>query len=494
MQLAEFEPPIVWRHFAAIAAIPRPSKHEAALREHLVAWARGRGLTAECDDAGNLLLRKAARAGCENAPTLALQAHLDMVCQARSGVAHDFLQSPVTPVERDGWLTAEATTLGADNGIGVALALAALEDETLVHGPLEVLLTVDEEAGMGGAHGLANGWLKATHMLNLDTEAWGEFYLGCAGGCDVNVSASYPTTPPEPGAQAWQLVVGGLRGGHSGCDIHLKRGNANRRLAAALAALDTTLPGGLRLARLSGGTARNALPREASAVFTCAAGQETAARARLAALQETWRAELAGDSSDPGDSGLSLELTPAAPPAAVLERAAQEALLAALNATPYGVAALSADFPGVVETSNNLGVIDLEAGKFSANLMVRSLRDDGTRALATRIAAVFAAAGCEVSIDGHYPGWTPNPASPLLALCQRVYRQTFGGAAHVQVIHAGLECGLIGAKYPGLDTVSFGPTIQGAHAPGERVEIASVGRCWTLLRALIGEISTLAQT
>jgi dipeptidase D len=467
------------------------------LRQHLQDWARARGLAASTDAAGNLLLRKAATAGCETAPTLALQGHLDMVCQAKSGVAFDFLQSPISPHIDGDWLRAENTTLGADNGIGVALALAALEDPTLRHGPLEVLLTVDEEAGMGGAHGLQPGWLKARYMLNLDTEEWGEFYLGCAGGCDVNVSAelaseSTPTSPPAA-MRTWTLSLAGLRGGHSGCDIHLRRGNANRLLAEALLALDRALVGTTRLATLDGGNARNALPREASATLCFAASDEGPARSCLDNLLGQWRTALGGADGD-GELTLRLDAAPASA-VRVLEKAAQQALLSALTSCPYGVAAQSRDFPGVVETSNNLGIVRLAGGSFSANLMVRSLRDADTRRLAEKIAGAFTTAGCRVDIDGHYPGWTPNPSSPLLALCQRVYHQTFGADSTVQVIHAGLECGIIGAKYPGLDIVSFGPTIRGAHAPGEAVEIASVGRCWTLLRALIEELAQMrAQT
>lgn len=488
--IAKLAPPIVWQHFATLCAIPRPSKHEAALRQHLLDWATTRGLAAATDAAGNLLLRKAATSGCEQAPTLALQGHLDMVCQAQSGVAFDFLHSPISPHIDGDWLRADATTLGADNGIGVALALAALDDTALRHGPLEVLLTVDEEAGMGGAHGLQPGWLQATYMLNLDTEEWGEFYLGCAGGCDVNVSADFATelatTPPPAEFHTWTLNLAGLRGGHSGCDIHRRRGNANRLLAEALLALDQALAGATALATLDGGNARNALPREAGATLCFAASGEAPARRCLDQLLGQWRTALGGADGDAGVT-LQLQASPAAAPA-VLAKAAEQALLSALTSCPYGVAAMSADFPGVVDSSNNLGIVKLADGRFEANLMVRSLRDPATRALAENIAGVFTAAGCRVDIAGDYPGWTPNPSSPLLALCQRVYRRQFGAYATVQVIHAGLECGIIGAKYPGLDTVSFGPTIRGAHAPGESVEIASVERCWTLLRALIEEL------
>ena len=491
MPLSQLSPPLVWRHFATLCATPRPSKHEAALVDHLMGWASSCGFDCATDETGNLLIRKAASAGYEAAPTLALQGHLDMVCQARSGVSHEFLRTPITPGIDGDWLHAETTTLGADNGIGVALALAVLEDTHLRHGPLEVLLTVDEEAGMGGAIGLQPGWLKATRMINLDTEEWGEFYLGCAGGCDVNVSATLPQVPLADGNVLFELRIEGLRGGHSGCDIHRRRGNANRLLAAALATLLAEFGDRFQLLALRGGTARNALPREATALLALPAVLAGQATRGLDKRVAEWESTLIGPD---GEHEIVLRLEQMTTFArSALDTSASSALISALNATPYGIRTLSGDFAGVVETSNNLGIIDLAEGKFTANLMVRSLRDDEPRRLATDIGAVFQKAGFGVTVEGHYPGWTPNPTSPLLALCQRVYRRTFSTDAAVQVIHAGLECGIIGAKYPGLDTVSFGPTIRGAHAPGERVEIASVGRCWTLLCAIISELATLRQ-
>ncbi|MDQ1260067.1 MAG: dipeptidase [Pseudomonadota bacterium] len=483
--IATLSPALVWKHFATLCSIPRPSRHEAALREHLIAWAQGRGLPSETDAAGNLLIRKPASPGLEQVPPLALQAHLDMVCQANSGYAHDFLTMPITAEVQDGWLVAKNTTLGADNGLGVALALAALEDDSLLHGPLEVLLTVDEEDGMGGAHGLQGGWLQAAHMLNLDTEEWGEFYLGCAGGADVLVQAQWPMQPVAQDSALWTLQISGLRGGHSGCDIHLPRGNANRLLAQALQALQFALGDAVQLVALRGGTARNALPREARAVLALPADSLAQAQGVVEILAQQWRSTLvvAGGDSQVAVQWLSAEVANAR----AVPAAAQRALVQALCIAPYGVRAMSPHFAGVVETSNNLGVVTLQDGAFSANLMVRSLRDAQTAMLADAIATVFRSAGATATVDGHYPGWTPNPHSPLLAQCQAVFRQTFGEDSRLQVIHAGLECGLINAKYPGMDTVSFGPTIRGAHAPGERVEIASVAHCWTLLRALIAQ-------
>jgi dipeptidase D len=482
--VANLEPRIVWAHFATLCAIPRPSKGEARLREYLQCWAAARGLASSVDAAGNLIVRKAASPGRESVAGMVLQSHLDMVCQNNADTPHDFTRDAIVPVLRDGWLLAPGTTLGADNGIGVALILAALEDRSLVHGPLEALFTVDEEAGMGGARGLASDSLKSRLMLNLDSEAWGEFFLGCAGGIDVDVCrAGAPEAPPE-GSEASVFVridVRGLRGGHSGLNIHEGRGNAIKLLVRILRQLEAHWD--IRLATLQGGTARNALPREACATLALPATALAPVSGALAELQATLCRELAGI-----DGKLSIVLTPSAA-TQVMARAEQALWLAALHAAPYGVRRMSVEIPGVVETSNNLGVIDLAPGEGRCNFMVRSLVDSAAIELADEIVSLFALAQTPVEQSGYYPGWRPNPASPLLALCQAAYRQSFGAESTTQVIHAGLECGIIGGKYPDLDMVSFGPTIHGAHAPGETVEVASVERCWRLLRAILADIA-----
>lgn len=474
------EPAPVWKHFATLCAIPRPSKQEEGLRRRLADWATARGLGVEIDAAGNLLIRKPASPGKEGRSGVILQAHLDMVCQANGGIAHDFSKDPIRAVERDGWLVAEETTLGADNGIGVAMALAVLEDDTLEHPPLEALLTVDEEVGMGGAHGLQPGVLAGKRMLNLDTEEWGEFYLGCAGGCDITIGRHCRTEAIPAGYQVRRLSVSRLWGGHSGVDIHLGRGNANKLLVRLLRRLEKITD--LRLAAMSGGTARNALPREAWADVALPARDDAALVRLLTDLQALFRSELAGIDED-----VALESRPARA-AAAISLSDQSDLLAALHAAPHGVRCMSAAFEDVVETSNNLGLVSLTNGDFSANLMVRSLRPSGTELLADEITSLFTLAGCQVTVSGEYPGWTPNPHSALLALCRDVFAREFRTEAKIQVIHAGLECGVIGAKYPDLDTVSFGPTIRGAHAPGERVQIASVDRVWRLLKAILAEM------
>ncbi|UJB30597.1 aminoacyl-histidine dipeptidase [Chromobacterium sp. Beijing] len=479
-RIAELEPKVVWEHFQTLCEIPRPSKHEQQLRDYLKGWAELRGLDTVVDEVGNLIIRKPATPGYENRVGVVLQGHLDMVCQANTGTEHDFFKDPIRPTLQDGWLVAENTTLGADNGIGVALGMAVLNSEEVPHGPIEVLLTLDEEAGMGGALGLGTGLLQGQYLINIDTEEWGEFYMGCAGGVDVNVSRGYASETRPAGYQAASLVIKGLRGGHSGADIHLGRGNANKILIRLIRELEAETD--LRVASFKGGTARNALSREAFAAVAFPAADAAKVAAKLDAFQSLLRFELAGV-----DEGVTvvqerIELDK------VLARADQGAIFAALHAAPHGVKRMSQRVEGVVETSNNLGVVVLEDGKLFANLMVRSLLDSGTWMLAREVESLFLLAGCQVDMEGGYPGWAPNPQSKLLALFQQVYASEFGGEAQVQVIHAGLECGILGSKYPGMDMVSFGPNIRGAHAPGERVEVESVGKAWHLLKAVLAAV------
>lgn len=477
---AGLEPIAVWSHFATLCAIPRPSKGEDALREHLRTWALGQGLACEVDAAGNLIVRKPASAGYESAPGVILQAHLDMVCQKNADSAHDFSRDAIVPQLRDGWLLAEGTTLGADNGMGVAMMLAVLADTTLQHGPVEALFTVDEEAGMGGARGLPSGVLQGRLMLNLDTEDWGEFYLGCAGGLDVDVERAAAAEPLAPAAAVFEIALRGLRGGHSGVDIHEERGNANKLLVRVLKSLENSLS--LRLVSLRGGTARNALAREAFAVIALDAPVAGDLPMLLEALQAELRRELQGV-----DDALTLTAQ-AASATQVLSPVEQRIWLDTLHAAPHGVRRMSRQVAGVVETSNNLGIVDISPAGGRCNFMVRSLVDRAGVALADEIVSLFALSNTPAKKSGFYPGWAPNPDSPLLAVCRRVFARDFGGEAKVKVVHAGLECGIIGEKYPGLDIVSFGPTIRGAHAPGERVEVAAVARCWRLLQAILAEL------
>lgn len=480
--LDSLTPAIVWRHFRTLCNTPRPSGHEAELRALIERWADARGLTHERDSAGNLLVRKPATPGCEQAPGIILQGHLDMVAQANADHPHDFTTDPIETYIADGWLHARNTTLGADNGMGVAAALAVLEDDSLRHGPLEALFTVEEESSMGGALELAENWLEGDILLNLDSEDRGQVYIGCAGGADVLVTANLPTSTLRDDERPWRLSLTGLVGGHSGIDIHKGRGNANRLLVRVLRALE---PYGARLIDYHGGTLRNALPREAFATLALADDEGEAAQARLGELQAELAAELAGV-----DDGLTLALEEIeSAPDEALTSTASHMLVAALHVAPYGVERMSVEVPGVVETSNNLGVVTLEGGRFDLCALVRSLRDSATRDIADRFRALFALIGAETRVENTYPGWTPDPESPLLARFRQLHQRQLGSDPEVKVIHAGLECGILGGKYPALAMISFGPQIRGAHSPNERVEIDSVDEFWQLLRALIEELA-----
>lgn len=477
--MTHLQPRTVWAHFATLCAIPRASYQEAALRRHLIGWAESHGIAHAVDAAGNLILKKPASPGCESAPGVILQGHLDMVCQANAGTPHDFARDAITAAVRDGWVIAENTTLGADNGIGVALALATLEEPDLEHPALEVLLTVNEESGMDGARGLAPGTLHGKTLLNLDTEEWGHFYLGCAGGVDVEVRRECGLERVPQDYVVLRFDVSGLRGGHSGIDIHLGRGNAIKLLAEALR--DLSAHTDVRLIEMKGGSARNAIPREAYAVCALPAaavpGIDDWAEHRLA----SWRERFA--EQDP-KVAFCYEMDEM-PLGDALQQAERDRVLAFLDVCMNGVSRMSEDFNGVVDTSDNLGVLNLVQGVFKATFKVRSLHDGRADALADKLVAHAQGYDLSAHKDGAYPGWTPNPSSSLLALCQQVYATEFGLPAHLQVIHAGLECGLLAASHPQLDMISFGPDIRGAHAPGEKVEIDSVARCWLLLKAVL---------
>ena len=475
-------PHSVWTHFSTLCAIPRPSYHEAALRNHLIAWAQSLGIESGVDAAGNLILRKPASPGCEDKPGVILQGHLDMVCQANAGTPHDFERDPIHAVVNDGWVEAKGTTLGADNGIGVALALAALEEPGLRHPPLEVLLTVNEESGMDGARGLAPGSLRGKMLINLDTEEWGHFYLGCAGGVDVEVRHECAQEALPTGYVIMRMGIAGLRGGHSGIDIHSGRGNAIKLLAEALR--DLAAHTDLRLIALHGGTARNAIPREAFAVCALPFAAATQIHEWEQHRHEAWQQRFAQT-----DARVSFvceldDMSEVEGEKAVTQ-VERDRLLAFLDTSVNGVSDMSDTFPGVTDTSSNLGVVALAQGAFKATFKVRSLHDARADALADKLISFAASFSLHAWKEGSYPGWTPNLSSPMLALCQQVYTGEFGQPASLQVIHAGLECGLLAASHPHLDMISFGPDIRGAHAPGEKVEIESVGYCWQLLKAVL---------
>ena len=478
------DPAILWRHFRTLCNIPRPSGHEAALVAYLIDWAEARGLAHDRDAFGNLRLRKPATSGHESAAGIVLQGHLDMVAQAASDSDHDFTRDSLDTYLEDGWLKARGTTLGADNGLGVAAALAVLEDDSLVHGPLEALFTLEEETSMGGALNLAENWLEGRYLLNLDSEDRGQVYIGCAGGADINVAHEFATSSLKDAEAELELTIGGLVGGHSGLDIHRGRGNANRLMSRALVALAEFKP---RLVSWSGGTLRNALPREATVGVVIYDERVAAARQRLADFEAQIRDELRETDPD-----VSLSVTRGNAENALSVEDTQR-LVAVLDAAPYGVERMSAAVEGVVETSSNLGVVQLREGRFHLCALVRSLRDDAVTMMEQRIRGLFALIGATTVAENAYPGWQPAPDAQLLARFCSLHESVTGRAPEIKVIHAGLECGILGAKYPQLEMISFGPLIRGAHSPSERVEVESVGEFWQVLKGLITELAEPAK-
>lgn len=473
--IAELNPQPLWKHFAKLCEIPRPSKHEDKVVAYILDFANARGLDVKLDKIGNIIIKKPATPGMEDRKILAMQSHVDMVPQKNADTDHDFLTDSIKPYIDGEWVTAEGTTLGADNGIGVAAILALLESTDIPHPPLEALLTIDEEAGMTGAKNLQPGYFEAELLLNLDTEDEGELYVGCAGGVDVNVALPYTAEPVPADHKAFKLSVRGLRGGHSGLDIDKGRGNANkianRIIDAAQAELET-----LRIARLDGGSLRNAIPRESFTVITVPA--DNAARLMEIALQQIAiiKAELDNEAK------LDITLDECDAPDSVMDSASQRKLILALRACPNGVERMSTALAGIADTSNNLARVVTEtedgASRVRIQCLVRSLSDSARDQHGLNVAAAFELAGAKTSLDNAYPGWTPNMQSPLLALMKNVYKEMEGADPEVKVIHAGLECGLLAKPYPHWDMVSFGPTIRRAHSPEERVHIKSVGNFW----------------
>ncbi len=479
--VAELEPRAVWRHFDEILAIPRGSKREARMRDHVIALARARGLAHDVDSVGNLVVRKPASPGRAGVPITILQAHLDMVQEKNDDVTHDFERDPIQP-RRDGeWLKATGTTLGADNGIGVAAMLAVLEADDLEHGPLELLFTVDEETGLTGASGLSPTLLAGRRLINVDSEEEGIVTIGCAGGATTRIELTLDDEPSPSGARALDVRLHGLRGGHSGIDIHLQRGNAVALLARTLHAAASAGP--IRLAAFSGGNAHNAIPREARATLVTDAKSVEPVRRAIAAETEAIRAEYTK-----ADPGLTPTVADGVAPARVWTLDATARALALLTGLPHGVLMMSLDIPGLVETSDNLATVAVDGRKLSVLLSTRSSVASALAALRRKIRAIATLAGAQVSEQDGYPGWKPDVSSPLLAILKSVHEERTGRAPGVGAVHAGLECGIVGEKYPGMDMVSFGPQIEAPHSPDERVRIDSVGRFYDLLTAVLARL------
>lgn len=479
MNELELEPAPLFDAFLELSRIPRGSRQESAAMQWFVARARRAGCEVQQDATGNVLARKAAMPGREAAVPVALQCHIDMVCEKNGATVHDFRRDPIA-VWRDGeMLRARGTTLGADNGIGVATALAVLESRQIAHGPLEVLVTVDEETGMTGAKGLRPGWLQAAWMINLDSEEEGELTIGCAGGLDT-VATRPVAFETAPNGHALRLEVKGLRGGHSGVDIGAGRGNALRVLAQVLA---VTMPAHrLALASVQGGNKRNALAREATAVVVLDRQREAAFRADVVRLEADWRRAF-------GSIEPQLAIGVAAASAdRVLCAADAQAVVSLLLAAPHGVEAMSPDIDGLVQTSTNMGIVETGEDLVRLSFLSRSSIDADKRALALRIGAACRLAGFTPIDSGEYRGWKPEPGSDVTAHIQRVHEQLLGKPMLVKAIHAGLECGLIRERCPHMQMASIGPSMWDVHTPDEHVSIASVARFWELLVAILERV------
>ncbi len=482
-QLQTTEAASLWSYFLKICTIPHPSKHEQQLANWIVNWANENHIACIQDKTGNLILRKPASSGYENKTPLILQAHLDMVPQKNSDTEHDFLTDPITPIISGEWLHADNTTLGADNGIGLASCLAVLADKTIAHGPLEVLLTIDEETGMTGASALQENALNGKILINTDSEQEGELYVGCAGGINVNINFPYEKMETAPGDRAYEITLSGLRGGHSGCDINLQRGNAIKVLASVLHNLDA-IP--FYLAGFTGGSLRNAIPREASAVIICEERYQNSLTVLINNLQLALTQKFKNS-----EDALQLSVTPCDLPAAVLTSRSQSAFLSCLHDCVNGVFNMDSHFSNVVQTSSNLGVVTQNPGKaanFAIQVLVRSQVEHEKQQLADKIGEHFQHYGGQYRQGGDYPGWQPNLNSPIHKIMAEQYLKLFNKEPDTMVIHAGLECGLFSKKYPHWDMISLGPTIKFPHSPDERVNIASVDRYWQLLIATLSAI------
>jgi len=482
MEVKDLTPNLVWNFFNQVTQIPRPSKKEEKIVGYLLEFAKAYSLEVETDEAKNVLIKKKATPGKENSATLILQSHVDMVCEKNNDVQHDFENDPLETYIDNGWVKAKGTTLGADDGIGIAAALAILASDDIEHGNLECLFTTDEETGLTGANALKDGFLSGSVLVNLDTEEEGQFYIGCAGGKNILATFRYQNEITPDNYYWFNVQVKGLNGGHSGSEIDKGLGNANKILTRYLWSLMQSYP--LALAEIKGGNLSNAIPREASAIAGIPFESKEKAITFLNVLLAEVRAEL--QTIDP-NVAILIETTDA--PVSCIDKKTSENLLNALYACPHGVIGMSFEISGLVETSTNLASIKM---KEDNAIVVTTSQRSSTNSLkvdiANMVTSVFKLAGATIQATDGYPGWKPNPDSKILKVSEKIYEDLFGEAPEVKAIHAGLECGLFLEKYPHLDMISCGPTILGAHSPEERIEIASVEKWWKFLIELLKNI------
>lgn len=484
-EIKKLEPKEVWKHFYSLTQIPRPSGHEKEVEAFLVNFGKEHNLETIKDKAGNVIIRKPATKGMENKTGVILQAHVDMVPQKNSDVVHDFTKDPIDAYIDGEWVKARGTTLGSDNGMGAAAIMAILESKTLEHGPLEALFTATEETGMDGANGLKPGVLKGDILLNLDSETEGEFFMGCAGGLDANIDFKFKPQPVPKGYKSFTLSVKGLKGGHSGMDINLGRGNAIKIMFRYLNR--TKKQWKIQLADVTVDGLRNAIPREAFStilvpenkvddIIKCVAKYEAIVNNELGAVEDH----------------IEIKLTPVKMPKFMINNPVQMRLIRSIIACQNGVIRMSKEMPGVVETSSNLAIVKSSiksgVGNIEVKCLLRSSVDSSKDALAANIGAAFELAGAEAYFDGAYPGWKPNANSAIVKLAHKVYKKKFNKEPKITAVHAGLECAILGAKYPNWDMMSFGPTLEHPHSPDERVNIKSVGVFYDFLCTLLKNI------
>jgi len=475
------EPKLLWKYFAELSTIPRCSKHEEKASAYVLGVAKKMSLEARADFFGNVVVRKKATAGHAKSPGVILQSHLDMVCEKNNDKTHDFSRDPLVLKRKGNWLTADGTTLGADNGIGVCTLLAIMEDESLSHGPLELLFTVDEETGLTGAHNLKSGFIKSRILINLDSEDEGSLCVGCAGGGDTIGTLPVSFGPVPAKHVLASLAITGLRGGHSGIEIHSGRGNAIKLLGRAVHEMAGI---GARLCSIDGGNKRNAIPRECKTVLAVPAASIREFKAKTAALNDIYKSEYAMV-----DQGVTLSATIAGvAKAPVMKKAVQDKLINLVYALPHGVLAMSQAIKGLVETSTNLATITTTRKSVVIQTSQRSSVESEKLDAMQMVTSHFLLAGASIVHSDGYPGWKPDLASPVLRVAKETYRKMFGKEPVVEAIHAGLECGIIGEKFKGMDMISLGPTMKMVHSPEERVDIASVKRYWDFLVGVLEKV------
>jgi len=481
--IRQLEPKALWQNFYSITRVPRPSHKKEEIGAFLVNFGKSLGLETLQDEIGNVLVRKPATPGLENRKTVILQAHMDMVPQKNRNVPHDFQTDPIDAYVDGEWVTAHDTTLGADNGIGLAAALTVLQSKDIKHPAIEVFITVDEETGMFGAFGLQPNFLTGDILINMDSEDEGELYVGCAGGVDANITFRYKEVEVEEGDVALKVSLTGLKGGHSGVDINLQRGNANKLMFRFLK--DAVADYEARLASVDGGSLRNAIPREAFAVVTVPAEDVDDLVNFVKEYEELFIEEFKGV-----EETISFTVEQVDLPTGLIPEEVQDDLINGVTACPNGVARFIPELPTVVETSNNLAIIKSDGSSIKLQTLVRSSVESRKEELASQLESAFLLAGAKVELLGGYPGWKPNLDSPILKQMTKVYEDKFGKTPKVMIIHAGLECGIISTHYSHLDMISFGPTIKHPHSPDEKVNIATVAKFWDYLLATLENIPT----